>query len=83
MVVDPTLLETAQRLKRVTTNRDVLALCEAVMSWKGVVPTEPVSTPSEKRPRSVAGAEGCAECERRRSQRTAAQKRWRDGKRQG
>lgn len=61
MVVDPTLLETAQRLKRATTNRDVLALCEAIIAG--------------------AGKQGCPECEKRRSQRAAAQKRWRDGKR--
>jgi len=73
MAVDPTgLREIAERLKRATTNRDVLALCEGVMAGFGPVKADealPVSKPGS-----------CPECERRRSQRTAAQRRWRGKK---
>jgi hypothetical protein len=63
--VDATDIETAHRLKRATTNRDVLALCEKVLSGK------PIERPAAK------GHPQCAECDRRRGQRTAAQQRWR------
>lgn len=79
MVVDPTLLETAHRLKRSTTNRDVLALCEAIIGWAGRSRTE-----VQVQHKSAGGAgAACPECERRRSRRTAAQARWRKGKRNG
>ena len=60
------LIETATRLKRQTTNRDVLALCEAVL---GLVTKAPVQFPERLE------AMGCPECARRRGLKAASQKR--------
>lgn len=77
MIVDAALIETATRLKRQTTNRDVLALCEAILS-AGLVTKAPVQMPDRQ-----IEARGCPECARRRGQKAASQKRRRGKHGQG
>lgn len=64
------LREIATRVRRQTANRDVLALCDAVLAGAHVARAERVS----EAPKPVAG---CPVCEARRMAKTAAQRKWR------